>query len=83
MSNVYKKSSSDDLFGTTSFGGGGGGGGGGAKAAIGTLNRITEANCGYTSACNPSDPQGTWGRPTFDKGDAYSGDQTYGSPDGR
>ena len=77
--------SSDDLFSNISFGGGGGGGGGGAPRNSHTISRVPAAVVkeNVTSGNNPADPQGAWGRPTFDEGDAYSGDQSYGAANGR
>ena len=37
----------------------------------------------YVSGRNSNDPQGYWGRPKHGEGDAYSGDENYGSGDGR
>ena len=74
-----------DLYAPVSFGGGGGGGdgggGGAVRGAIGVANAIADSM--DPNGGNPGDPQGVWGRPTFDEGDAYSGDQNYGDPDGR
>ncbi|XAT58966.1 hypothetical protein GN241_17325 [Rhodobacteraceae bacterium IMCC1335] len=70
----------NDMFSPVSFGGGGGGGGA-TQAGIGVANTIAgEMDC---SPCDFSDPEGVFGRPTFDEGDAYSGDKTYGDADGR
>ncbi len=84
-----------DLNGVASFGGGGGGGGGGGTGR-GTPG-LPSQGAGWGQAMNQglrggansltrrgySDPEGCIGRPTFDEGDAYSGDKTYGSCDGR
>lgn len=53
----------------------------GAGSVIPYANRVAQAM--DPEGSNPRDPQGTWGRPTFSEGDAYSGDMSYGSSDGR
>lgn len=38
---------------------------------------------GRASSCNPSDPEGVYGRPDSSQGDGWSGNRSYGGADGR